>query len=157
MSYTCPDCGKTSFHPVDEVEGYCGACHKYTRLPQLLQDEATSRETIREQVGVLEKAAEVAFQLQNYDIANQLYGLISKLAATNPGTILQFPKTDMRLIGNKASLSRLLWDAREIASMFGDVIDSRVAGKSTWAIRIVKEIDAFREAQGWSPNGFGGE
>lgn len=29
MSYTCPDCGKTSQHPEDERQGYCGNCHRF--------------------------------------------------------------------------------------------------------------------------------
>lgn len=31
MSYTCPACGMTSHHPVDEQQGYCGRCHAWTR------------------------------------------------------------------------------------------------------------------------------
>lgn len=27
---TCPRCGRTSFHPVDVMEGYCGNCRKFT-------------------------------------------------------------------------------------------------------------------------------
>lgn len=30
-SITCPKCGRTSHHPDDMAEGYCGACHEYTR------------------------------------------------------------------------------------------------------------------------------
>jgi ribosomal protein S27AE len=30
-SYTCPRCGRTSYHPDDIREGYCGACHDWTR------------------------------------------------------------------------------------------------------------------------------
>lgn len=29
MSFTCPECGRTSHHPEDEKQGYCGACHKF--------------------------------------------------------------------------------------------------------------------------------
>jgi len=29
-SITCPRCGKTSHHPDDVREGYCGACHDFT-------------------------------------------------------------------------------------------------------------------------------
>lgn len=30
-SICCPLCGRTSHHPVDIAEGYCGACHQITR------------------------------------------------------------------------------------------------------------------------------
>jgi len=29
-SFTCPRCGRTSHHPDDVREGYCGACHDWT-------------------------------------------------------------------------------------------------------------------------------
>ena len=28
-SFTCPDCGRTSYHPMDIANAYCGACHKF--------------------------------------------------------------------------------------------------------------------------------
>ena len=28
-SITCPKCGKTSWHPKDILEGYCGNCHEF--------------------------------------------------------------------------------------------------------------------------------
>jgi hypothetical protein len=28
--FTCPRCGRTSHHPRDLAEGYCGACHDWT-------------------------------------------------------------------------------------------------------------------------------
>jgi len=28
--FTCPRCGRTSGHPTDAREGYCGACHEWT-------------------------------------------------------------------------------------------------------------------------------
>jgi hypothetical protein len=31
--FTCPRCGRTSHHPDDIREGYCGACHDWTRDP----------------------------------------------------------------------------------------------------------------------------
>lgn len=56
-----------------------------------------------------------------------------------------------------AELSRLLFEARERIDMAGDMVE-RVTGQSdTHARTLVKEIDEFRVAQGWSPNGFGGE
>lgn len=33
MSITCPICGRTSWHPTDVEEGWCGACHGATSLP----------------------------------------------------------------------------------------------------------------------------
>jgi hypothetical protein len=30
-NFTCPRCGRTSHHPKDAEEGYCGACHDWTR------------------------------------------------------------------------------------------------------------------------------
>jgi hypothetical protein len=32
-SFTCPRCGRTSHHPNDVREGYCGACHDWTGQP----------------------------------------------------------------------------------------------------------------------------
>lgn len=29
-SFTCPRCERTSWHPDDVREGYCGACHDWT-------------------------------------------------------------------------------------------------------------------------------
>ena len=28
-SFTCPECGRTSWHPEDARYGYCGACHAF--------------------------------------------------------------------------------------------------------------------------------
>ena len=32
-SITCPVCGRTSYHPQDVKEGYCGNCHDWTSAP----------------------------------------------------------------------------------------------------------------------------
>jgi ribosomal protein S27AE len=32
-SFTCPRCGRTSHHPDDVRERYCGACHDWTGIP----------------------------------------------------------------------------------------------------------------------------
>ena len=29
-SFTCPECGITSYHPKDIQYGYCGKCHAFT-------------------------------------------------------------------------------------------------------------------------------
>jgi hypothetical protein len=31
--FSCPKCGRTSHHPDDIREGYCGACHDWTGTP----------------------------------------------------------------------------------------------------------------------------
>jgi hypothetical protein len=33
MSFTCPRCGLTSYHPRDIADGYCGNCHDWTSRP----------------------------------------------------------------------------------------------------------------------------
>lgn len=33
-SITCPQCGRTSYHPEDIKQGYCGACHDWTSPSQ---------------------------------------------------------------------------------------------------------------------------
>lgn len=45
MSVTCPRCRMTSEHPVDASEGYCAACHDWTRA-QFLLDVAASQERV---------------------------------------------------------------------------------------------------------------
>jgi hypothetical protein len=35
QSITCPDCGRTSHHPEDIKQGYCGFCHWWTSDPAL--------------------------------------------------------------------------------------------------------------------------
>jgi hypothetical protein len=32
---TCPDCLRTSYHPMDISQGYCGYCHWWTSDPTL--------------------------------------------------------------------------------------------------------------------------
>ena len=36
-SITCPKCGRTSHHPRDVEEGYCGACHEFTSQPHIVR------------------------------------------------------------------------------------------------------------------------
>jgi hypothetical protein len=31
-SYTCPICGRVSYHPEDAANRYCGACHQWEKL-----------------------------------------------------------------------------------------------------------------------------
>ncbi|MDP5182151.1 hypothetical protein QOZ88_05840 [Blastococcus sp. BMG 814] len=31
--FTCPRCGRRSWHPEDKRQGYCGACHDFTATP----------------------------------------------------------------------------------------------------------------------------
>lgn len=56
-----------------------------------------------------------------------------------------------------ADLSKLLWDAREIASMYGDVVQGMTGSTDNWIADTVERIDAYRASRGWSPSGYGGE
>jgi len=39
MAFTCPRCGRTSFHPKDEEHGYCGYCHDFTGIPKPMKEK----------------------------------------------------------------------------------------------------------------------
>ncbi len=56
-----------------------------------------------------------------------------------------------------ARLSRLLWYARETADMYADIVEARTSKNDSSSRELRDEIDLYREEQGWSPNGFGGE
>jgi hypothetical protein len=51
----------------------------------------------------------------------------------------------------------MLFEARELIDMFGDLVESRMGKPDEWARRVRDEIDAYRAERGWSPHGFGGE
>lgn len=59
--------------------------------------------------------------------------------------------------GASARLSRMLFEARELIDMYGDVVASQTGKESEWVRRVRDDIDQYREDQGWSPHGFGGE
>lgn len=70
------------------------------------------------------------------------------------------PKRDprLRLTDHDArQLSRMLFDCRELIDMLVGLIRARSTSHADWPFRVIKEIDDFRAAQGWSPHGFGGE
>ena len=54
-------------------------------------------------------------------------------------------------------LSRLLFEAREVASMYADVVKAMTGKDDQWLPRLTAEIDAYREQRGWPADGFGGE
>jgi hypothetical protein len=55
------------------------------------------------------------------------------------------------------TLSQMLFDARERVEMSIPAIE-RVTGKTDRHGReLVTQIDAYRRAKGWNPDGFGGE
>jgi hypothetical protein len=56
-----------------------------------------------------------------------------------------------------ARLSRLLFEAWEVASMYRDVVRHTDGRDDPWLERLVDEIEAYRAEQGWQPDGFGGE
>lgn len=37
-SFTCPECGAVSYHPQDIAHGYCGRCHRFTGVEQVLRE-----------------------------------------------------------------------------------------------------------------------
>lgn len=59
--------------------------------------------------------------------------------------------------GEAARLSRLLFDARELVEMYGDVVEARTGRPDQYSRRVRDEIDTYRAEHGWSPDGFGGE
>lgn len=57
-----------------------------------------------------------------------------------------------------AELSRLLFEARELIDMWGDIVggcEGEESAEYVWRVR--DRIDAYRAERGWSPHGFGGE
>lgn len=54
-------------------------------------------------------------------------------------------------------LSALLWDAREVAAMFGDVLFRSLGSRDAYVDGVTSRLDNYRARRGWSPNGFGGE
>lgn len=54
-------------------------------------------------------------------------------------------------------LSRILFLAREEIEMWADVVESRTGAPANVPRSIVREIDAYREEQGWNLHGFGDE
>lgn len=59
--------------------------------------------------------------------------------------------------GDAARLSRLMFEARELIDMFGDVVERQSGRTDNWSRRVRDELDAYRADRGWNPNGFGGE
>ncbi len=58
---------------------------------------------------------------------------------------------------NDQWLSRILFNAREIASMYFDVVKSRTGKEDTWLKGFISEVDQYRESRGWNKYGFGDE
>jgi ribosomal protein L37E len=44
QSITCPECGMTSYHPMDIKMGYCGKCHKFTSAVLIRPEHFTGEE-----------------------------------------------------------------------------------------------------------------
>jgi hypothetical protein len=59
--------------------------------------------------------------------------------------------------GEATRLSKLLFEAREMIDMFGEVVEERTGNPAPECRRVRDEIDAYRAERGWSPHGFGGE
>lgn len=60
-------------------------------------------------------------------------------------------------MSENARLSKLLFDAREAAEMYADMVQRQAGRDSAFLRKLVADIDAYRGEQGWSPDGFGGE
>lgn len=56
-----------------------------------------------------------------------------------------------------ARLSRMLWESREAAEMYADVVRARMGSDPAHLRGLVARIDAYRAERGWDPDGFGGE
>lgn len=56
-SITCPRCGKTSYHPDDVKQGYCGNCHDWTQLgtsgAKIINNMPRDRDALAQQLGPL--------------------------------------------------------------------------------------------------------
>jgi hypothetical protein len=51
-------------------------------------------------------------------------------------------------------LSRMLFEARELITMFNDMVELRAGKPDPWSRRVRDEIDAYRAERGWSPHGY---
>jgi hypothetical protein len=53
-------------------------------------------------------------------------------------------------------LSKLLFEARELLSMYADHLDANHV-PSTWPREVISGLDEYRVSRGWDPHGFGRE
>ena len=60
-------------------------------------------------------------------------------------------------MSENARLSKLLFDSREAAEMYADIVKARTGMDPDNLRQLVADIDAYRAERGWNPNGFGGE
>ncbi len=51
----------------------------------------------------------------------------------------------------------MLFEARELISMFTDIVERRSGLTDQWSRRVRQEIDDYRAERGWHPDGFGEE
>lgn len=56
-----------------------------------------------------------------------------------------------------ADLSRLTWEAREVAAMYHNTVKARTGVNDEWTASVRDRLDAYRAERGWNPNGFGDE
>ena len=56
-----------------------------------------------------------------------------------------------------ARLSALLWEARESLEMWADVVEECAGHTDKYARGLIQRIDEYRQEQGWSAHGYGGE
>ena len=65
--------------------------------------------------------------------------------------------TDPAQATEAAQLSALLFKSREELDMWADVVEARAGRPAASTRHLIAEIDGYRAARGWSPDGFGGE
>jgi hypothetical protein len=70
----------------------------------------------------------------------------------------QLPQEQVVVISTDAAqVSRMLFLASELLDMYGDLVFSLSDRKDPGIYGLKQDIDGYRAAKGWSPNGFGGE
>jgi hypothetical protein len=73
------------------------------------------------------------------------------------GEAMEHAEATDRPVTTAQGLSRMLWDAREAASMLTDIVESRIGRRDAHLRLLIERIDRYRAERGWNPSGFGGE
>jgi hypothetical protein len=120
MAFTCPRCGTTSHHPMDERHGYCGACHAFTGACAI----GACPEPPATVAGNIAVCASHALELGLSRGAGAGMAQLPHLTADEMGVLLH-------------GLARLLpgrWWDRDLATFLPDELE-RIAGSLATALR----------------------